>query len=298
MADAIALFRLVAGPDPAYDEAAAVLAVQLCGRLPLAIQLAAGGMAHDYPPRLADLVEELSQSPVLAVGTGAASPQVMSAFDVSYGSLEPDHQRFFRRLGMSPCAAISPPAAAALGGVTLAEAQQALTALLDHHLLAPAPGSQFRFHDLIREYAALRAEREDSGAERRRAVSRLLDYYLDTADRADRVLHPFRRRMPVPVAPARGQPGPGHPGRRGGLAGRRVAQHPAGRAVRRAARMEAEVRRPHSRAGRLPRGQRVLGGGPRGAHPGHAGRPGPGQPGPGRAGRAGVQRGEPADRPA
>ncbi|MGP7997101.1 MAG: BTAD domain-containing putative transcriptional regulator [Streptosporangiaceae bacterium] len=200
MADAIALFRLVAGPDPAYDEAAAVLAVQLCGRLPLAIQLAAGGMAHDYPPRLADLVEELSQSPVLAVGTGAASPQVMSAFDVSYGSLEPDHQRFFRRLGMSPCAAISPPAAAALGGVTLAEAQQALTALLDHHLLAPAPGSQFRFHDLIREYAALRAEREDSGAERRRAVSRLLDYYLDTADRADRVLHPFRRRMPVPVA--------------------------------------------------------------------------------------------------
>ena len=83
----------------------------------------------------------------------------MSAFDVSYRSLEPDHQRFFRRLGMSPCASISPAAAAALGGVTLAEAQQALAALLDHHLLARAPGGQFRFHDLIREYAALRATR-------------------------------------------------------------------------------------------------------------------------------------------
>src|SRR6201986_1193723 len=100
------------------------MAVQLCGRLPLAIQLAAGRLAHDYPPRLADLVEELSHSPVPS--PGAASPQVMSPFDVSYRSLEPDHQRFFRRLGMSPCASISPQAAAALGGVELAEAQQAL----------------------------------------------------------------------------------------------------------------------------------------------------------------------------
>jgi DNA-binding SARP family transcriptional activator/tetratricopeptide (TPR) repeat protein len=205
MADAIALFRRVAGQSRAHDEDAAAMAVQLCGRLPLAIQLAAGRLAHDYPPRLADLVEELSQSPVPA--PGVASPQVMSAFDVSYRSLEPDHQRFFRRLGMSPCPSISPAAAAALGGVTLAEAQQALAALLDHHLLARVPGGQFRFHDLIREYAALRATREDSEPERRRAVSRLLNYYLSAADQADRVLHPFRRRMPVPVS----RPAPASP---------------------------------------------------------------------------------------
>ena len=206
MADAVTLFRRVAGQGQAHDEDAAAMAVELCGWLPLAIQLAAGRLAHDYPPRLADLVEELAHSPVPT--PGAASPQVMSAFDVSYRSLEPDHQRFFRRLGMSPCASISPAAAAALGGITLAEAQQALAALLDHHLLARAPGGQFRFHDLIREYAALRATQEDSEPERRRAVGRLLNYYLSAADQADRVLHPFRRRMPVrvsrptPVSPA------------------------------------------------------------------------------------------------
>ncbi|HEY2128218.1 MAG TPA: BTAD domain-containing putative transcriptional regulator [Streptosporangiaceae bacterium] len=197
MADAVTLFRRVAGQGRAHDEDAAAKAVELCGWLPLAIQLAAGRLAHDYPPRLADLVEELAQSPVPT--PGAASPQVMSAFDVSYRSLEPDHQRFFRQLGMSPCPSISPQAAAALGGVTLADAQQALAALLDHHLLARAPGGQFRFHDLIREYAALRATREDSEPERRRAVSRLLNYYLSAADQADRVLHPFRR-MPVLVS--------------------------------------------------------------------------------------------------
>ncbi len=197
MADAVALFQRVAGQSRARDEAAAAAAVQLCGRLPLAIQLAAGLLAHDYPPRLDDLVEELSQAPVPT--SGAASPQVMSAFDVSYRSLEPEHQQFFRRLGVSPCASISQQAAAALGGVTLAEAQQALTALLDHHLLARAPGGQFRFHDLIREYAAARAAREDPRAEQRRAIGRLLDYYLVNADQAERVLHPFRRPMPAPT---------------------------------------------------------------------------------------------------
>ena len=62
----------------------------------------------------------------------------MSAFDLSYRALEPEHQQFFRRLGVSPCAGVSLHAAAALAGCTLAEAEKALAALLDHHLLARA----------------------------------------------------------------------------------------------------------------------------------------------------------------
>ena len=60
----------------------------------------------------------------------------MAAFDLSYCALEPDHQRFFRRLGVSPCADLSLPAAAALDGCTLAEAEKALVTLLECHLLA------------------------------------------------------------------------------------------------------------------------------------------------------------------
>ncbi len=198
--DAITLFRRIAVQCRAEDEARVATAVGLCGRLPLAIQLTAGRLAQDHPPALADLIDELSQPPAQLGSTGAASPEVMSAFDLSYRALEPDHQRFFRRLGVSPCASVSLEAAAALGGCTLAEAEKALAALLDHHLLARAPADQFRFHELIRGYAAVRAAREDPEPGQRQAVARLLDYYLHTADKADRVLHPFRRRRPAPVA--------------------------------------------------------------------------------------------------
>jgi DNA-binding SARP family transcriptional activator len=197
--DAVTLFRQIAGPSRARDTDEVAAAVGLCGRLPLAIQLTAGRLAQGYPTRLADLIEELACSPARLGGTATASPEVMSAFDLSYRALEPDHQRFFRRLGISPCTFVSMQAAAALGGGTLAEAEKALAALLDQHLLARAPAGQFRFHALIRGYAAARAMREDPEPEQRQAVGRLLDYYLHTADRADRVLHPGRRRMQVSV---------------------------------------------------------------------------------------------------
>ena len=248
--DAITLFQRVAGRGRAHDEEQVAMAVDLCGRLPLAIQLTAGRLAQDYPPGSATWSRSC-RNPPPARRRRRGQPGGDAAFDLAYRSLEPDHQRFFRRLGVSPCADISLQAAAALGGGTLAEAEEALAALLDHHLLARAPAGQFRFHDLIRGYAAMRAAHEDPGPEQRQAVGRLLDYYLHTADEADRVLHPFRRRMTVPrPRPPAGGPGAGHPGRRGGLAGIGMAQHPAGRALRGPARMEEEVRRSHPRAGR------------------------------------------------
>ncbi len=210
--EAVTLFRQVAGEGRSGDADQVAAAVGLCGRLPLAIQLAAGRAGQDSPPSLDGLIEELSQSPARLGSTGAASPEVIAAFDLSYRALEPDHQRFFRRLGISPCACLSLSAAAALGGCTLAEAEKALATLLDCHLLELAPDGQFRFHDLIRGYAAVRAARDDPEAEQRQAVGRLLDYYLHTADRADRVLYPFRHRTPVQVtqppaaSPALGTP--------------------------------------------------------------------------------------------
>ena len=198
--EAVMLFRQIAGEGRTGDADQVAAAVGQCGRLPLAIQLTAGRIAQDGSLSLDGLIEELSQFSARLGGTGAVSPEVMAAFDLSYGALEPDHQRFFRRLGVSPCAYLSLPAAAALDGCTLAEAEKALVSLLECHLLARAPAGQFRFHDLIRDYAALRAARDDPEREQRQALGRLLDYDLYTADRADRVLHPLRHRTPAEVA--------------------------------------------------------------------------------------------------
>ena len=82
--DAIMLFRRTAGQGEAQDKDQVATAVGLCGRLPLAIQLAAGRLAQDCPPTLASLIEELSQSPAQLSGAGAASPEAMPAFDLSY----------------------------------------------------------------------------------------------------------------------------------------------------------------------------------------------------------------------
>jgi DNA-binding SARP family transcriptional activator/tetratricopeptide (TPR) repeat protein len=198
--EAVTLFRQIAGESGAGDADQVARAVELCGRLPLAIQIAASQIARDGPASLDVLIEELSQSPAWLRSTGAASPEVTAAFDMSYRGLEPDHQRFFRRLGVSPCACLSLPTAAALSGCSPAEAEKALVTLLDCHLLARAPDGQFRFHDLIRDYAAELAEHDDPESERRQAVGGLIDYYLHTADQADRVLHPFRRRTPAQVS--------------------------------------------------------------------------------------------------
>jgi DNA-binding SARP family transcriptional activator len=198
--DAVDLFNTIAGAAASGNVDEVEKAVGLCGRLPLAIQLAASRLARGTKVDLADLVEELSQSPGRLGGLSPSNQQVMSAFELSYRSLEPDHQRFFRRLGINPCPDVSLQAAAALGDGTLAEAEKALSALLDHHLLVRAPAGQFRFHDLIRGYAAARAADEDQASEQRQAVARLLDYYLYTADEADRVLHPFRYRIDASVS--------------------------------------------------------------------------------------------------
>jgi tetratricopeptide (TPR) repeat protein len=77
-----------------------------------------------------------------------------------------------------------------LEGATADRTAEGLRALATAGLLVESDrqGSRYRYHDLLREYARERTEREDSDADRRAAVRRLLRHYADTAGQADAAL--------------------------------------------------------------------------------------------------------------
>jgi DNA-binding SARP family transcriptional activator/tetratricopeptide (TPR) repeat protein len=204
-AQAAELFTRLAGRGPLDSGAVADLAVR-CGYLPLAIALLAGRLAHHPSWTITGFAAEFAaagdQLAEIAAGTGPGDPAVAAAFQMSYTYLSPGCQRLFRLLSLHPGTDLDAHAAAALAGIPLDRAGQDLGALYDDHLLdEPAPG-RYRFHDLVRQYAATLTTCHDPAADRDQATSRLLDYYQHTAQAADRHLTRHARPGLPPPAPA------------------------------------------------------------------------------------------------
>jgi tetratricopeptide (TPR) repeat protein len=200
-AEASALFARAAGDrirTPA-DRAAAASVVRLCGRVPLEIQLA-GTRLHGHPAwSVGDLASRLRDM-------RSIDREMNAALALSYRYLTTGQQRLFRWLALHPGDSLSSHAARALaGGASPTGTDEALDALHDCHLIEePTPG-RYTLHDLVRGYAADLAQAVDPEPDRQVATERLLDYYLTLAAQADRVLHPFARRISAPgpsTAPA------------------------------------------------------------------------------------------------
>lgn len=196
--DVLELFARIAGPAATDSTGQLTEAIRLCGGLPLAIQLTARWLRDGWLSARNDLTMELPDERGLEAGADAPVREVMAAFELSYRALPPPSRRFFRRLGLHPSTDITDYAAAALAAISLAEAHAGLAALVERHLLEDR-GSSYRFHDLIRQFAAACALREEPEPDRRQAFDRLASYYLHTAGRADRLLY---RHSPANPAPA------------------------------------------------------------------------------------------------
>ena len=82
------------GQDPAVAEL-----VRLAGFLPLAISLLARVYARHPSWTLTDLAAETRAS---MLTLAAEKDSVAAAFEVSYRHLDPDHRKFFQRLGLHP----------------------------------------------------------------------------------------------------------------------------------------------------------------------------------------------------
>jgi DNA-binding SARP family transcriptional activator len=209
--DALVMFADLA-PGAAGELEQVAELVELCGRLPLAVSLVARLFTRHRSWTMADLI---GQTRARLLTVTAENRTVAAAFEASYQDLDPERQRFFRYLGLHPGPEIDAFAAAALTNLPSAEAAAQLEALYGDRLLEEPVPHRFQFHDLIRQYA-LSLVAGDSGAERERAIGRLLDYYQHTALAAD--AHLARHTRPAAAAVARPAMAVGFPDRIGAQA--------------------------------------------------------------------------------
>lgn len=167
--EAQGMVRTILRPRRAEAEPDAVVElIETCARLPLALRIAAGRVAAHPHLTLAELVAELRSDlgrwDALSVPADEHTA-VWPVFGWSYHLLTLAQARMFRRLGLHPGPVISLYAAAAIGGVGVAEARRLLDALAEVHLIEPIARDRYRLHDLLRAYAADRAEHDESPAE-------------------------------------------------------------------------------------------------------------------------------------
>jgi tetratricopeptide (TPR) repeat protein len=209
--EALALFSRIVGEERAAAEPDATAEILVaCAGLPLAIRICAARLAARRSWRIATLAGRLRNQHKKLDELETGDLAVRASFQVSYDALRTaghraDSARAFRLLGLWQGESISLHAAAALLGVTEDDAADALESLVDVNLLeSPAP-DWYRFHDLLRVYANERAEAEDPAADRDETVSRILNWYLDTAEAAADAVSPQRYRVPRAAA-AKGYP--------------------------------------------------------------------------------------------
>ncbi|WP_433260203.1 AfsR/SARP family transcriptional regulator [Actinosynnema sp. CS-041913] len=175
----------VAAEPAAVDEL-----IALCGGFPLALSIVAG-RAHTRPRfSLAAIAAELRVSGIDALDDGDPAASLPAVLSWSYRALSPEQARVLALLATAPGPHTSLPAAASLCGLPPGRTTAVLRSLERASLLTVDPAGRHRMHDLIRHYAAERAEHDVTAGDRSAALRRVVDFYLHTAHAGDRLLNP------------------------------------------------------------------------------------------------------------
>ncbi|HEY2262799.1 MAG TPA: BTAD domain-containing putative transcriptional regulator [Streptosporangiaceae bacterium] len=206
--DALKLFVKVVGEARAAAEPEATAELlEACAGLPLAIRICAARLATRRGWTIAAMAARLRDVHRRLDELRAGDLAVRASFQVSFASLPVstdthgiDPARAFCLLGLWTGPSIPAAAAAALFGVPEYSADDALEVLVDAHLLEPVGTDRYRFHDLLRVYAAERAEADLPVPDREAAEQRLLTWYLRTADAAATAVLPHRYNIALDAA--------------------------------------------------------------------------------------------------
>ena len=181
------------GDRRARDEAAALQQVaELCGRLPLALQITAEILNADPGLPVAAMAAELQDTSTRLAAlssqdSGGRTRAVRAAFEASYRRLPAAQTRLFRLLALNPGPDTATEAAAALAGAPAGQVRPLLAGLAGASLVTEQPvgGNRWRMHDLIRLYAAELASDAALDDRSEAALDRVLEHYRDTVAAAD-----------------------------------------------------------------------------------------------------------------
>jgi DNA-binding SARP family transcriptional activator len=188
------LIRRLGETRVAAEPAAVNEIIDSCAGLPLALSIVSARASANSRRSLEELAEELRETRggLDVLDGGDQRTDLRAVFYWSYRALSTSAARMFRLLGLHAGPEIGAAAAASLAGIPPARARALLAELASAHLVTGRNRGRFTFHDLLRIYARELAETHDSAEERGAAVGRVLDNYLCSACRADRLLRPNR----------------------------------------------------------------------------------------------------------
>ncbi|MFI7119450.1 AfsR/SARP family transcriptional regulator [Amycolatopsis sp. NPDC049868] len=189
--EALALLVAIVGAERVDAEPAAARSlVAACGRLPLAVRIAASRLAGRPGRSIVSLDQRLRDEHArldeLRVGDLAVAP----AFRLGYEALTPEAARAFRLLALSDSPDVPLPVAAALLDTDERTAEALAETLVDAAMLESHVPERYRFHDLLRLYARHRSEQVESPAEREAALVRVAELLMAGVVRAVRAVVP------------------------------------------------------------------------------------------------------------
>jgi DNA-binding SARP family transcriptional activator len=166
--------QIAAAPELALE------LVRACGQLPLALRII-GARAAARPGRgLGVQLQRLRTEEHQLDELRAGGMSVEATFQVGYRALAPAQARAMRLCALLDAADFPVAVAAVLLEQPEHQTEGHLEHLVEAGLLEPHSADRYRFHDLVRAFAARRADQEDPASDREAALLRLTVFLFAT----------------------------------------------------------------------------------------------------------------------
>ncbi|MCH0566830.1 MULTISPECIES: BTAD domain-containing putative transcriptional regulator [unclassified Streptomyces] len=150
--DAVALFARIVGEARAAREPARVAqAVELCGRLPLAVRIAATRLRDRPAWTVADLADRLASGSQRMRCLRTGDRDLMAVLAASYDHLDSAQRHFSRLICGHPASSHDIAQAAAVTGLPKGDVERHFDALIEHNLVREDFPDRFSFHALLRD---------------------------------------------------------------------------------------------------------------------------------------------------